>query len=41
MGKDAFVVFSPEIFVRINGTLISSYPMKGTIDAISHLPANN
>ena len=31
--KDAFVVFSPEIFVRINGTLISSYPMKGTIDA--------
>ena len=31
--KDAFVVFSPEIFVRINGKLISSYPMKGTIDA--------
>lgn len=30
---DAFVVFSPEIFVRINDGLISSFPMKGTIDA--------
>lgn len=31
--KDLFVVFSPEIFVRIKGNKISSYPMKGTIDA--------
>jgi para-aminobenzoate synthetase component I len=31
--KDKFVVFSPEIFVRIDGRTISSYPMKGTIDA--------
>lgn len=31
--KDMFVVFSPEIFVRIKGNEISSYPMKGTIDA--------
>lgn len=32
--KDQFVCFSPEIFVKIdeNG-IISSYPMKGTIDA--------
>ncbi|MFH1936480.1 MAG: chorismate-binding protein, partial [Bacteroidota bacterium] len=30
---DAFVVFSPEIFVQINDGVISSYPMKGTIDA--------
>ena len=28
-----FVVFSPEIFVRIKEGMISSYPMKGTIDA--------
>jgi para-aminobenzoate synthetase component 1 len=28
-----FVVFSPETFVRIQDGLISSYPMKGTIDA--------
>jgi len=28
-----FVVFSPEIFVRISGNTIFSYPMKGTIDA--------
>lgn len=28
-----FVVFSPEIFVRINDGHISSFPMKGTIDA--------
>lgn len=31
--KDEFVVFSPEIFVRTNGRKISSFPMKGTIDA--------
>jgi para-aminobenzoate synthetase component 1 len=31
--KDAFVVFSPELFVRISDGTISSYPMKGTIDA--------
>jgi para-aminobenzoate synthetase component 1 len=31
--KDQFVCFSPEIFVRINDGLISSFPMKGTIDA--------
>lgn len=31
--KDQFVCFSPEIFVRINGDTISSFPMKGTIDA--------
>lgn len=31
--RDRFVVFSPESFVRINGRVISSYPMKGTIDA--------
>lgn len=28
-----FVCFSPEIFVRIGNKTISSYPMKGTIDA--------
>jgi len=28
-----FVVFSPECFVRINNGVISSFPMKGTIDA--------
>ncbi len=28
-----FTVLSPETFVRIQGNLISSYPMKGTIDA--------
>jgi len=28
-----FVVFSPEIFIRIEDYTISSYPMKGTIDA--------
>lgn len=28
-----FVVFSPEIFVRINQREIHSYPMKGTLDA--------
>ena len=32
--KGKFVCFSPEIFVRINEKgVISSYPMKGTIDA--------
>ena len=31
--KDKFVCFSPEIFVRIKDGVISSYPMKGTIDA--------
>jgi para-aminobenzoate synthetase component 1 len=30
---DRFVVFSPEIFVRISNGEIRSYPMKGTIDA--------
>lgn len=30
---DKFVCFSPESFVRIAGGEISSYPMKGTIDA--------
>ncbi len=31
--KDEFVCFSPEIFIRIKGNEISTYPMKGTIDA--------
>lgn len=31
--KDSFVVFSPEIFVRISSGKIFSFPMKGTIDA--------
>jgi para-aminobenzoate synthetase component 1 len=31
--KDKFVVFSPEPFITIQGNIISSYPMKGTIDA--------
>lgn len=31
--KDQFVCFSPEIFVRIENGMISSFPMKGTIDA--------
>ena len=30
---NSFVVFSPEIFVRINDGEIRSFPMKGTIDA--------
>ncbi|RQW82085.1 MAG: aminodeoxychorismate synthase component I, partial [Geobacter sp.] len=30
---DKFVVFSPEIFVRISDCKIRSFPMKGTIDA--------
>jgi len=31
--KDQFVVFSPEIFIQIDAGTISSFPMKGTIDA--------
>lgn len=31
--KNKFVLFSPEIFVRIEDRQIASYPMKGTIDA--------
>lgn len=31
--KDQFVVFSPEIFVKIENGKIASFPMKGTIDA--------
>ncbi len=32
--RDRFVVFSPEIFVRMQDGFICSYPMKGTIDAM-------
>ena len=31
--KDQFVIFSPELFIRISAGTIASYPMKGTIDA--------
>ena len=31
--RDYFVCFSPETFVKINKGIISTYPMKGTIDA--------
>ena len=31
--KDQFVVFSPETFIKTKGRKISSFPMKGTIDA--------
>ena len=31
--KDQFVVFSPECFVRWKGEELTTYPMKGTIDA--------
>ena len=31
--KDEFICFSPERFVEIEGNTISTYPMKGTIDA--------
>jgi para-aminobenzoate synthetase component 1 len=31
--KDKFIVFSPEIFVQTKKNTISSFPMKGTIDA--------
>jgi para-aminobenzoate synthetase component I len=31
--KDKFVLFSPEIFIKIQDGIISSHPMKGTISA--------
>ena len=31
--KDRFVCFSPETFIKINNGIISSFPMKGTLDA--------
>lgn len=31
--KDEFVTFSPESFIKIEGNIIKSFPMKGTIDA--------
>jgi para-aminobenzoate synthetase component 1 len=31
--KDEFVVFSPETFIKIENNELSSFPMKGTIDA--------
>jgi len=31
--KDEFICFSPECFVKIRDNTISTYPMKGTIDA--------
>ena len=31
--KDRFICFSPEIFVRTEGNVIRSFPMKGTLDA--------
>ena len=31
--KDQFICFSPERFIEIEGDTISTYPMKGTIDA--------
>ena len=31
--KGAFVVFSPECFIKIENDILSTYPMKGTIDA--------
>jgi para-aminobenzoate synthetase component 1 len=33
MLEDEFVVFSPETFIAIRNGIISSFPMKGTIDA--------
>lgn len=33
MLKNQFVCFSPEVFIRIENNEISSFPMKGTIDA--------
>ena len=39
--KDLFVVFSPELFIEIKGGKISSYPMKGTIDASIPEAASN
>lgn len=38
--KDQFVCFSPEIFVRIHDGIISSFPMKGTIDANIEMAEN-
>ncbi len=32
--KDEFVCFSPEKFIQIEGSKISTFPMKGTIDAL-------
>lgn len=32
--RNKFVLFSPESFIKITGGKISSYPMKGTIDAL-------
>lgn len=31
--KNQFLVLSPESFIRISGNIISTFPMKGTIDA--------
>jgi para-aminobenzoate synthetase component 1 len=31
--KDQFICFSPEKFIEIEGNIISTYPMKGTIEA--------
>ena len=31
--QDAWVCFSPEMFIRIEGNSITTYPMKGTLDA--------
>lgn len=39
--KNNFVVFSPEIFIRTKDGMISSYPMKGTIDATLPNAENN
>lgn len=33
MLRDKFIVFSPEIFIKIKDGYVYSYPMKGTIDA--------
>jgi para-aminobenzoate synthetase component 1 len=32
--KDSMLVLSPETFITIEGQILSSYPMKGTIDAM-------
>ncbi|SFV62293.1 Para-aminobenzoate synthase, aminase component [hydrothermal vent metagenome] len=38
--KNEFICFSPEMFVKIEGNTLSTYPMKGTIDAnIPHAEA--
>ncbi len=34
--KDEFVVFSPEIFIKITDDVLSAHPMKGTISAAIH-----